>query len=557
MHRASLLRLDRAITKTCYKPDYTADAPAVTMVTSLAPTLTESVTNNDVLKMMSGKSVCAGWDVVFSITAKEVNHQFQKQYHDRLGNPKFIRSTGKIVTETKTSEGMKTKTEFNFTFDAPRLEFLLNNSNSAQIFLPIMSGHYEYSIFLKGSWNLVSKADVKKTDESYIVGDVPLAILPGSVSSQHNVAIKLNGGAFSAQNFHAAVSNPMLSTALTDYFTHLKDGYEVYNLETLDFQKISVLDCLMPTDFKFNVYHTNSNRDLLQLFIATDGRLQSATSLFLLEPIPSHYESSLIVNSMIFFRSVLPASLGDGGIGLVLESIEPTDDNNKDKTWSCKATAGSLSAPYPEKLVSSSSDTITTPRGTYVCTINTENYVKVDNDTAVVDLVDMTFEHGDESSGWRVKMDYNVLDKSYDFKYGSRTRMYSLFSDGHWSSIAYSSYSLKVNLRVSSRLPIVVSGSGQNQSVEIEASPSNVELFKPNLEPPAGACECNDRELQKEFFDQLKKTVPGKLIKLFNQKFESVSLFALKNLLFPAKNLIDMKESYVPGDMIVFGNFTS
>ena len=47
-----------------------------------------------------------------------------------------------------------------------------------------------------------------------------------------------------------------------------------------------------------------------------------------------------------------------------------------------------------------------------------------------------------------------------------------------------------------------------------------------------------------------------KLIAMFNIQFTPVSIFALKNILFPAKNLIEMKEAALPGDLVVFGNFT-
>jgi hypothetical protein len=510
----------------------------------------KNVTDNDVLKMMTGKSVCSGWDVVFSMTAKEVNNQLKKQYEDRHGNPTFARETGKQVKEVETSEGEKIKTEFNFTFDAPRLEFLLNNSNSAQVFLPIISGDYEYSTFAKGSWILVTKANLKKTDRTYIQGDVPLVMLPSSVSSQHNVAVKLNGGAFSAQHFDAAVANPMLSAVLTEYFTNLKEGYEVYNLGTLDFQtEISVLKPLKPTAFQFNVYHTKSNRDLLQLFIATTGSgLQAATTFSLLEPIPSDCECSLIVNSKIFFQNILPASLGCGGIGLVLTPIPPSDDGNKDKTWSSKATAGSISAPYPETIVP-------TPQPIPPPSLS-EEYIKVKNDTAVVDLKDMQFQHGDGTSGYGIKMSYDNLNKSFDFKHGTRARTLLSSGPSDWSPIAYTDHSLKVKLNISSNLQLSVSDNGKNQLVEIKASPSNV-ILDGDLEPPAGACKCNDREMQKQFLENLNKSVPDKLAELFNQKFESVSFFALKNLLFPAQNMIDMKKAYVPGDMVVFGKFTS
>lgn len=43
---------------------------------------------------------------------------------------------------------------------------------------------------------------------------------------------------------------------------------------------------------------------------------------------------------------------------------------------------------------------------------------------------------------------------------------------------------------------------------------------------------------------------------MFNIQFTPVSIFALKNILFPAKNLIDMKEAALPGDLVIFGDFT-
>ncbi len=513
------------------------------------PSTATNVTVHDVLGSMSG-SVCAGWDVVFSMTAKKVNDQLFEQYNDRQGNPKFIRETGKIVDERHDSESLPTKTEFDFTFNAPRLQFLLNNSNSAQIFLPIKAGSYTYSIQVDGKWVTVTKSTLTEADKAYVQGDVPLSILPGTVSSQNNVAVKLNGGAFSAKDFEASVANPTMAISLTKYFTNLKDGYEVYNLGTVDYSGVKLIDSLKPSSFKFNVYHTPSNRDLLQLFIATTGKLQSSTSLYLREPIPSVYDSSLIVNSKIFFQDVLPTSLGDGGIGLVLEATEPENDSNMNKAWSAKASAGSVSAPYPEAKVGESSSS--SQGGTTFF----EDYVKVDNNTAVVNITGMEFTPGDYASGWDAKMNYNVGAQKYIFKYGSRSKMCGLFGCNSWSSIHYKNYSLNVTINLNATLPLDVTGEGQNQLVGFHSTTSAVDLTG-NLEPPAGACKCNDRELQKKFLENLRKSVPPKLVDVFNQSFDSVSLFALKNLLFPAKNLIDMKESHVPGDMVVFGNFTS
>ena len=507
----------------------------------------QDVSSEQVLDMMRNKSVCAGWDVVFSMTAKEVNAQLALQYKDRVGQPEFVRETGKQVKENTSSEGIVQKTTFSFQFKAPKLQFLLNYSNSAQVFFPIKCGTSEYAIKQKdGGWIIISKGSVKESDDAYIQGDVPLSVFQGSVSTQHDVVVRLNNGSFTAHNFEAAVNNPEMKTALTNYFTSLKNGYELYRLGTLDLKKVTVLSELTPTAFKFNVCHTPSDRDLLQLFIATTGQLQSTTSLYLQEPIPSLYESSLIISSELFFKVVLPASLGDGGgLGLSVSANEPQDNLNKDKVWTATATAGSISATYEPEVVRQYSSTQGAGVRYY------KDWVGVPSDTVTLYLAGMKFECGKSDV---VEMTFN-MDENSTFKYGSQSRLCAVVGCSSWSGISYSNYTLQVNVRTGAGLPITVSGSGQNQNISIMPTQSDVHI-KGTLEPPAGACKCNDRDLQKSFLEKLQKNMKPKLTEMFSIKFAPVSIFALKNILFPAKNLIEMKEAALPGDLVVFGNFT-
>lgn len=345
------------------------------------------------------------------------------------------------------------------------------------MYFPLKCGTYEYAIKPKDKdWIIVSKDTVKESDGAYIQGDVPLSILQGSVSTQHDVVVKLNDGSFTAQNFEAAVSNPNMRDALTDYFTNLKDGYELYRLGTLDFKKVTVLMELKLTTFMFNVYHTPSDRDLLQLFIATTGQLQSATSLYLQEPIPSLYESSLIVSSEIFFKAVLPTSMGDGGgLGLSLSANEPQNNSNKDKVWTASATSGSISAPYEPQFVNE--DSYTPPEA--FGTTYTKYWVGVPNDTATLELAKMEFKCGDSD---QVEMTLEV-NKDYTFKYGSQSQYCSL-TCGSWSSISYSNHTLQVNVTTRANLPITISCTGQNQNILIIPTDANVDITG-KLEPPA------------------------------------------------------------------------
>ena len=104
-------------------------------------------------------------------------------------------------------------------------------------------------------------------------------------------------------------------------------------------------------------------------------------------------------------------------------------------------------------------------------------------------------------------------------------------------------------------LTFKVTGTGQNQLLQLDGIPTTNPLITGQVEQPAGFSKTNDRSLQQAFLSNLRTGMEPKLTPIFDMTFISVSLFSLKNV-FPAKNLVDMKEAYVPGDMIVFGNFT-
>jgi hypothetical protein len=80
-------------------------------------------------------------------------------------------------------------------------------------------------------------------------------------------------------------------------------------------------------------------------------------------------------------------------------------------------------------------------------------------------------------------------------------------------------------------------------------------IIPPNIQP-AGACECNDNALKLKVAGMLAKSVPAAVqAQMAGIKFQAVSLFALYNLLFPARKFIKMGIAYVPGDLVVFGTF--
>ncbi|XP_072050746.1 uncharacterized protein [Amphiura filiformis] len=156
----------------------------------------DAMSTAEVLSLMSGKSVCSGWDVVFSMTAEQVNEQLRLQYEDREGQPEFLREI-KYTEEGVSPDGYPTFLTLDFTLDCPLLQFNLNNSDYCRVFMYVLSGHYKYTMEIEGNPITITSYDIEASDESYIQGDVALASMEGHIDSQHDVTVNLREGAFS------------------------------------------------------------------------------------------------------------------------------------------------------------------------------------------------------------------------------------------------------------------------------------------------------------------------------------------------------------------------
>ena len=146
-----------------------------------------------------------------------------------------------------------------------------------------------------------------------------------------------------------------------------------------------------------------------------------------------------------------------------------------------------------------------------------------------------------------------MKNKGYTFKYGSKSQICSIWC-APWSSINYNNYTLQVSVTMNADLEFTITGQGQDQQLQLATISSTNPSIDGNVEPPAGACKCNNRELQQSFLKNLRSALTDNLTNMMSHDFPGISLFALKNILFPAKNIVDLKEAYVPGDAVVFGN---
>ncbi|KUM02984.1 hypothetical protein AWB61_12925 [Chromobacterium sp. F49] len=486
------------------------------------------VSRNDTLAAMKGRSVTKGWDVVLNLTEAKINALFEEQYNDRKNNPQFVREipkTENVYTDEDT--GTTTRTVYSMQLGAPRIEFMNNNSQYAKVFMEVTGGSYEFGVLNDGTYipiSAIKDSDMKgKTLTAY----AELGKIEGSVDNSRNqVVVNLSKGTFSTNLFKITTTNPMFNGFIAEYFAELDTNYE---LGALSMDKYSVIDALKPRKFQFNVLRTNAEKDLLQLFITTDGTQKSTLSLDVEEPVPDGDDCSMIVSSRIIFDKVLPASLRDGGSYLTLEGVDP---GNNHTTWSGRFTSGTLQATFtssnPNIRISSSS-----------------NLVPVDFTGMIIGCDD----------GANLKINY-AKTESRSFQYYKEHCSPTPGDPLNPSCIhSWDNHQLDVTVSLSSDLPISFGGSGQNQQIDINASSAIVKVGG-NLSP-AGSCETNDRELQSNFLDQLSNQLPPYIRSNLGVNFQGISLFALKNLLFPANNIITFNGAYTPGDMIVFGTIAS
>jgi hypothetical protein len=122
---------------------------------------------------------------------------------------------------------------------------------------------------------------------------------------------------------------------------------------------------------------------------------------------------------------------------------------------------------------------------------------------------------------------------------------------GNWPPGKNAAFGSDVTISAAAKLPIVVEGTGSNQALKISINNQNFDVS--GHMSGGGPCGCDD--LQARLNSQIRNQIPGQLVKQLSVTFSPVSLFALKNLLFPSKDYIALSEAFVPGDMLILGNF--
>jgi len=371
------------------------------------------------------------------------------------------------------------------------------------------------------------------------------ALEEGLVNNNQNilsVVLDMNKGAFAAKDIQIDMSDQQkiaFSDAVKAYFVLHP---VTFIINSLDLTGITTLADLKPHQFRLKALQTQNNKnEMLQLFIQTNNRAiinctQTYISTSIKEPIPEGSECSLMINSRIFFGSVLPASL-------TRWKLTGKNPGNTTSAWSAQMTSASVQGNVD---LSSLDYSYTPPPGggspgstTYY------TYEPTGGNPVTWSIDGMTIN---PAKNGQMTMNYSEK-KTFNFT-ETATKYYILFFPPQ--QIGTSHHSTDITLNIYSSLPTEIIGSGRNQEVQINIANKDVSFSART----SGGGPCGSDDLQAQVNKLLQALIPGQITNKLNVNFNSVSVFALENLLFPSNNYINLQSVYVPGDLLILGNFT-
>jgi hypothetical protein len=287
----------------------------------------------------------------------------------------------------------------------------------------------------------------------------------------------------------------------------------------------------------FKAFKTQSGNEMLQLFIQTNNReafnySQTFISPDVPDPIPEGSESSLMINSRIFFDSVLPQSITTGW------TFKGENPGNTTTAWKGSFSNASVQG---DVNLSSLDHAYTAPKGS---STTYTKYSPYGGNPVSWSVNGMTIDSGRDG---RLTMNYN---KQNVFYFNQSSETCTIFG---CSKPNVSKLSTDITLSIVASLPTDIGGSGRDQTIKINLTNSDVAVAART----SGGGPCGSDDLQSQVNKQLQGSLPSQVKSKINVTFKDVSVFALKNLLFPSKNYLNLQSVYVPGDLLILGSFTT
>ncbi|GAA2381425.1 hypothetical protein [Streptomyces carpaticus] len=342
------------------------------------------------------------------------------------------------------------------------------------------------------------------------------------------------------------VAANLLAAFKTAYYNKKID----YRINIIDYSKISVLSSLKPRQFKAATRETNGKKQVLQVFIATEGSAELERAIKVTEPIPAGHDAALMINTKIMFRDILVKGFSAPGTNLQAHWIEGEGG---------KASKAKLTGSVQAKITW---PTMYSWNGEFILGFD---FGKDNSDNATISLDGYTFQGSDQGTLDAVldRKDHRMQFRMWGCQVQPPNYCDDCCYDNGKDKCCEGSGGGKINCCKSLHMDItsnavykVKVSSGNDQKIVIE-NPKTV----PNVNIPKiwgdGVCSGQEGKAKSHIKGQLESALPDKLKAAIESiTFGEASVFALQNLLFPAQNTFTLSKPYVPGDLLVLGTLT-
>lgn len=511
-------------------PDLLREDRGLTLLAAPAPQIPDT---NALMAQMYGQGSCTNnWDVVFNLGLEQIDAALKTQYEELKHDRTF---DSVIVDEIRTPVTRKITAikKFSIKCGYPHLEFNTNNDRMALLQFEILDGSWVQSC------SQTQGSDPDCDDPLLIGGEtltatVPLSQVQGKVEEHHtlDVVLDLAEGAFTASGIELSDDDKVeFNKAVKAYFA----DHEVrFVINRLDLTNIPVLSSLKPNGFVFKLLRTPAKQAILQMYIMTGERplldYSQASLNNVPEPLPLGQKASLMVRSQLVFQEILPKSMQKNG--WMLTGRQPDGSH---QAWSATVSDGSVTGTVDLSALKHSVSTEgSTTVFTYFLPGGNGRSLPV-NGTALC-----------AQSDGRLLCQGDCAE-SLDFI--ERACTYLLFS----TYCSDKPMGTDFHLTLEARLPLSIGGEGRDQSIGIKTTGQSVDVTG-HL---SGGGPCGSDDLDAEVNRQIRAQLPGQIAQKLSLEFGAISVFALKNLLFPSNNYIVFKEVGIPGDLLVVGTFAN
>lgn len=479
-----------------------------------------------ILAQMSGKTITCGYDVVCAMEADLINDLLAQQYvaHVKQGTTlPPINATIPVVANISVQF-------IDLTLGPPLISFDPSlDPGDVILSINFISG-LVYTVQTSGdATTLLGKQLICPGDQYSLTGVVPLTSVSGSVEANHDVVLDItNGSKFTS---HLNLPGAAETTLGQHFLCWLQDNIQ-------DFQyTLGTLVCtpggtdLTPAGtFQFATQFdaTDSNdKGRLLMFIPTtyDPQGGSGTSLPIADIIPEGYSAALIVSSQVLFANILQPFFQSAFLAYGVTVSASQAQGNPEVAYALETSSGIINAGVADYYDQNDNEYVS----------GTGSGMQVRRDFVFMPFPKTTIEcnlQGHISIAGSAAWDQSWAK-------GTLSKWGMDYTDG------------TVGMHATASAECLGAVDSGNDIITFTGTPSVGITFDTSsifdiLFGSGGAANVVGQQIVDRATPMLER--------LFSFKFPQVNAFAVSNLLFPAQHILSLKDVYVPGDLVIFGD---